>query len=374
MAEELGYSTVSHYHRLTRRLVERYRSGSTGQEGADGELELEALEARPERVFPHVDGVKFLRHELGCGGTYGDAISLCGLLAGYINHPNVAGATVLSLGCQKSQIKDLQHELQLRNPDFDKPLLIFEQQQMPSEKAMLSVAIRETLAGLAVANEARRQPAPLSQLTLGVECGASDGFSGLSANPAIGHCSDLLVALGGSVILSEFPELAGCEQNLADRCVSTDIAQRFLKIMHDYDQQAMLVGGSFATNPSPGNIRDGLITDAMKSAGAAKKGGTSPVVDVLDYPEPIRQRGLNLLCTPVPTWNPPPPWPDRERQFNFFPPAWERPREIPSRPSSKSQPIRTSPNKCRILLTLTRAQSSAEKRHWKKLAKRCWKR
>ena len=147
-------------------------------------------------------------------------------------------------------------------------------------------------------NECRREPAELSHLNVGLECGGSDGFSGLSANPAIGHFSDLLVALGGSVILSEFPELAGCEQDLTERCTSEEVAQRFLKLMKDYEALAASVGGGFDSNPSPGNIRDGLITDAMKSAGAAKKGGSSPVVDVLDYPEWTQTPGLNLLCTP----------------------------------------------------------------------------
>ena len=253
---------------------------------------------RLTRRFPNVDGVKFLRHEQGCGGTYEDAVNLCGLIAGYINHPNVAGATVLSLGCQKSQIETLQQQLAMRNPNFQKPLFIFEQQQMASETELVSTALRHTLAGIIDANELRREPAPLSQLVVGVECGGSDGFSGLSANPAIGHCSDLIVSFGGRVILSEFPELAGVEQDLVDRCVDKDVAERFLKIMHDYNARAEAVGAGFDSNPSPGNIRDGLITDAMKSAGAARKGGTSPVADVLDYPEQVRRDGLTLLCTP----------------------------------------------------------------------------
>lgn len=118
----------------------------------------------------------------------------------------------------------------------------------------------------------RRQPAPLSKLCIGLECGGSDGFSGISANPAIGYTSDLLVALGGSVILSEFPELCGVEQELADRCVDEALARRFLELMRAYQRRAEAVGSGFDMNPSPGNIRDGLITDAMKSAGAAKKG------------------------------------------------------------------------------------------------------
>jgi altronate hydrolase len=148
------------------------------------------------------------------------------------------------------------------------------------------------------ADTLERQPAPLSKITIGLECGGSDGFSGISANPAIGYTSDLLVALGGSVILSEFPELCGVEQNMSDRCITTDTAKRFGDLMRTYNERAKQSGSGFDMNPSPGNIKDGLITDAIKSAGAAKKGGTSPVTDVLDYPEMVTKPGLNLLCTP----------------------------------------------------------------------------
>jgi altronate hydrolase len=297
LVDELGYGRQTAYRQFTRELLRRHENGSSSADLLTATFE-EPTRPPSQRVFPHVDGIKFLRHEQGCGGTYEDAVNLCGLLAGYINHPNVAGATVLSLGCQKSEVETLQQQLQLRNPKFDKPLYIFEQQRMASESALMTDALRHTLSGVIGANELRRETAPLAELVVGVECGGSDGFSGLSANPAIGHCSDLIVALGGSVILSEFPELAGCEQNLVDRCVTDEIAERFLKIMSNYSNRAVAVGSGFDRNPSPGNIRDGLITDAMKSAGAALKGGSSPVTDVLDYPEQIRRKGLNLLCTP----------------------------------------------------------------------------
>src|SRR5690606_28353595 len=244
------------------------------------------------------DGVKFLTHSAGCGGTRQDAIALCGLLAGYITHPNTAGATVLSLGCQNAQLSILEEEIKKRDPNFSKPLVILEQQKIGTEAEMLSRAIKETFAGLIEANKCKREPAPLSKLCIGLECGGSDGFSGISANPAIGYTSDLLTALGGSVILSEFPELCGVEQNISDRCVNVEDAERFSNLMRTYAQRAEEAGSGFDMNPSPGNIRDGLITDAIKSAGAAKKGGTSPVAAVLDYPEKVTQPGLNLLCTP----------------------------------------------------------------------------
>ncbi len=250
------------------------------------------------KLFPNVDGIRFLSHEGGCGGIRQDAQTLCGLLAGYITHPNVAGATVLSLGCQNAQVSMLQDEINKRSSNFQKPLYILEQQKIGTEEALVSTALRQTFAGLMLANQQTRQPAPLSKLCIGLECGGSDGFSGISANPAVGHVSDLLVALGGSVILAEFPELCGVEQELVDRSVNTATAERFSSLMKAYGDSAVAVGSGFDMNPSPGNIRDGLITDAMKSAGAARKGGSSPVVAVLDYPEPVTQPGLNLLCTP----------------------------------------------------------------------------
>jgi altronate hydrolase len=131
-----------------------------------------------------------------------------------------------------------------------------------------------------------------------LKCGGSDGFSGISANPALGQVSDMLAALGGKSILSEFPELCGVEQSLVDRCASQEAADKFVALMHDYAARAKAVRSGFEMNPSPGNIQDGLITDAIKSAGAARKSGTSPVTDVLDYPEYAVTAGLNLLCTP----------------------------------------------------------------------------
>jgi altronate hydrolase len=210
----------------------------------------------------------------------------------------VVGATVLSLGCQHSQADILREEIQKRDVHFNKPLIVLEQQRSASERAMLSQAVRDTFAGMVEANQAGREPASLENLTVGLKCGGSDGFSGISANPAIGHVSDILAALGGKTILAEFPELCGVEQSLIDRATTPEVANRFIQLMRDYAARAKAVRASFEMNPSPGNIKDGLITDAMKSAGAARKGGESPVTGVLDYPEYATQPGLNLLCTP----------------------------------------------------------------------------
>lgn len=295
--EELGFAAPQVYRRHVAELARLYREGRTTEIEKYSFAEAPSSGAR-SKLFQNVDGIKFLTHEGGCGGTREDSNNLCALLSGYIHHPNVAGATVLSLGCQHAQVAILRDQLARRDPDFQKPLLIFEQQKSSSESAMLSQAIRETFLRLVNANNAARQPASIAEIRVGLKCGGSDGFSGLSANPAIGQTADILAALGGTGILAEFPELCGVEQELINRCVRKGVSDRFIQLMRDYAARAKAVRSGFEMNPSPGNIKDGLITDAMKSAGAAKKGGTSPVTAVLDYPEYSTEPGLNLLCTP----------------------------------------------------------------------------
>ena len=294
LQHELGYAVTDKYIQYTHQLLQAYQRG----ENIDS-VEVQLNEGgNTNRIFKNVDGIKFLNHQGGCGGTRQDAATLSALLAAYANHPNVGGVTVLSLGCQNLQTQDLLADIKKQNPQFDKPLFIFEQQQSVSEEQLVANAIKKTFEGLIEINKLQRTPAPLSDLCVGVKCGGSDGFSGVSANPAVGYTSDLLVALGAKVLLAEFPELCGAEQNLVDRCTTEVAAKKFISLMRVYDAQAHSVGSGFHMNPSPGNIKDGLITDAIKSAGAAKKGGTSPVVDVLDYTESATQAGLNLVCTP----------------------------------------------------------------------------
>jgi len=295
--EELGFAPPQIYRQQVAELVSAYREETSTEIESPGAAKSLPISQR-KRIFENVDGIKFLIHEGGCGGTREDSNNLCALIAGYIHHPNVAGATILSLGCQHSQVAILREELKRRNRNFSKPLFVFEQQQSGLEFTMLTDAVRKTFFGLAEANKCMRTPVQLSHLCLGLKCGGSDGFSGISANPAIGHTSDLLVALGGRTILSEFPELCGVEQELINRSTQKEVAGRFIQLMRDYGDRAKAVRSGFDMNPSPGNIRDGLITDAMKSAGAAKKGGTSPVTAVLDYPEYSTAPGLNLQCTP----------------------------------------------------------------------------
>jgi altronate hydrolase len=296
--EKLGYKKAKSYENEVESLISLYKTGKSTEEILNADLQSTPEGVKKTRLFPNIDGIKFLTHDMGCGGTKQDSDTLCGLIAGYITHPNVAGATILSLGCQHSQISTLQNEISKRDSSFSKPLAILEQQDLGTETNLMQEALKRTFAGLVDANKTVRRPAPLSKLCIGLECGGSDGFSGISANPALGYLSDILVSLGGSVVLSEFPELCGVEQELSDRCVDEDTANRFMHLMRTYNARAEADGSGFYANPSPGNIRDGLITDAMKSAGAAKKGGSSPVTAVLDYPEKVTKMGLNLLCTP----------------------------------------------------------------------------
>lgn len=293
---ELGYAVTDKYKSYAHHLVEAYKNGETLEEADTAAIG--AANPAASRVFKNVDGIKFLNHQGGCGGTRQDAAVLSKLLAAYADHPNVAGVTVLSLGCQNLQVQDFVDDLKLRSPNFDKPLFIFEQQQSQSEEQLVKEAIRKTFLGLVEINKVERQPAPLSKLVIGVKCGGSDGFSGISANPAVGYTSDLVVALGGTILLAEFPELCGAEQQLIDRTKDEAAARKFILLMRAYNNAAVNAGSGFHMNPSPGNIKDGLITDAIKSTGAAKKGGTSPVEDVLDYTEPAIKPGLNLVCTP----------------------------------------------------------------------------
>ena len=298
LLESLGYHTTTDFVVDTETLVRNYKNGATAQDLLSSEIIRTPEEIKQNRTFPNIDGIKFLTHEGGCGGFRLDSETLCNLFAGYITNPNVAGATILSLGCQNAEVKTLEEGIMKRDPNFSKPLIILEQQKSKSERLFIEEAVKKTFLGLIEANKTSRQPAPLSELVLGLECGGSDGFSGISANPALGHASDLLVALGGTTVLSEFPELNGVEQELINRCETEVEAKKFAHLMDTYSARAVALGSAFANNPSPGNIKDGLITDAMKSAGAAKKGGTSMVTSVLDYTEKVNRKGLNLLCTP----------------------------------------------------------------------------
>ena len=284
---------------VTQQVIRLRQQFESGEKLSLGVSSSEAIIAKSP-LFPNVDGIKFLTHESGCGENKDDSMNLCALLAGYCVNPNVGGITVLSLGCQHSQIEVFKEKLKVKDANFSKPIHFFEQQQDEGSgvEQLLNEVVLKTFEGLIEINKIERKPAPLSALRLGVKCGGSDGFSGISANPAIGHTADLLVGLGGTVMIAEFPELCGVEQELQNRSVNAEVADNFGKMMREYAKRAAAVGAGFDMNPSPGNIKDGLITDAIKSAGAAKKAGSSPIVDALGYGQYATKNGLNLVCTP----------------------------------------------------------------------------
>jgi altronate hydrolase len=298
LSEKLGYETKKDFSVDTDALINMYKSGCSTEDLLNTPIITTKEDLSKNKLFSNVSGIKFLKHEGGCGGTPQDSKILCNLLAGYITNSNVAGATILSLGCQHAQIQMLQKAIEIKIPNCTKPIHYLEQQKIKSEKNLIEKAVKHTFLGLIEANKCKRKPASISKLILGLECGGSDGFSGISANPSLGYASDLLVALGSTTVLAEFPELNGVEQNIINRCITKKDAKKFLKLMKDYEASTLAIGSNFEKYSSPGNIKDGLITDAMKSAGAAKKGGTSPVTEVLDYAEKINKSGLNLLCTP----------------------------------------------------------------------------
>lgn len=279
-------------------LISAIKSGASPREVVSIEPVRSRISGSENRLFENIDGIKFITHQTGCGGTRRDSDMFVELVVSYLMNPNCAGATLLSLGCQNAQLNQVKKRLADRAPNYDRPVIWCEEQNFQGEDSFLKYAISHTLSGLMIANRNRRTRTSLADLSLGLECGGSDGFSGITANPLLGTVSDQIVAHGGNSILSEFPELSGVEQNLVNRCQTKEQGDRFMHLMKSYESHALAAGTDFDANPSPGNIREGLLTGAMKSAGAARKAGSAPVNSVLDYAEIPTQNGLHLLCTP----------------------------------------------------------------------------
>ncbi|HEX9601414.1 MAG TPA: UxaA family hydrolase, partial [Mariniflexile sp.] len=191
LLDKLGFGKKQHLNLNIDTLIEDYKSGASVETLLAKNILIEAEEDYKNQLFPNVDGIRFLTHDGGCGGSTSDAVTLCHLLAGYINNSNVAGATVLSLGCQHAQSSILQEALIKIAPNNEKPVYFLEQQHMNSEKELLAEAVKKTFVGLIEANKIERKPATLDKLVIGLECGGSDGFSGISANPTLGYVSDL---------------------------------------------------------------------------------------------------------------------------------------------------------------------------------------
>ena len=253
-------------------------------------------EGRPSG-YPNVDGVVAFTHSTGCGMAHdGDGITLLQrTLAGYARHPNFAGVLLLGLGCEVNQLDRLLREQGLEAGARLRTLGI---QQVGGTREAIAAGIAEVESLLVLANADTRQPAPISKLTLGLQCGGSDGWSGLSANPALGAAADRLVAAGASVVLSETPEIYGAESLLLARAQSPAVAEALRAKLAWWEAYAEKHGTDLNNNPSPGNIAGGLTTILEKSLGAVAKGGRAPLRAVLDYAETVREAGFQFMDTP----------------------------------------------------------------------------
>ncbi len=250
--------------------------------------------ADPLAEFPNVDGVVALTHKTGCGMTDSEPLRLLRrTLAGYARHVNFSHVVVLGLGCEVNQIGGLLEEQRLagriRSMDI---------QAMGGTRKTVEAGIAFVREVLAEANAVQREPAPLSELTVALQCGGSDGYSGVSANPALGAASDLLVRHGGAVILSETPETYGAEHLLTRRAVSPEVGAKLVGLMRWWEEYTAREGAEMNANPSPGNKAGGLTTILEKSLGAMAKAGSTNLVDVVRYAEPVTARGFVFMDTP----------------------------------------------------------------------------
>ena len=247
--------------------------------------------------YPNVDGVVALTHKTGCGmASEGEGMEvLRRTMAGYARHPNFFATQVVGLGCEANQINNLLSTQQLKRHERLHAYTI-------QEKGGTSKAVREGIARIQAilpeANSLKREPLPASHLTLGLQCGGSDGYSGISANPALGAAVDLLVRHGGTAILSETPEIYGAEHLLTRRAVSREVGEKLVARIRWWEDYTARNRMEMNNNPSPGNKAGGLTTILEKSLGAVAKGGTTNLVDVYEYAEPVTARGFVYMDTP----------------------------------------------------------------------------
>jgi len=248
-----------------------------------------------EALPPGVDGVVAFPHGEGCGHAFGpDVDQLRRTLAGVLVHPNVSAAIILGLGCEVNQID---HYLGPNGPRSSR-LAGMTLQSSGGTRATVDAARRQIHTFLEQAAAEQRTPAPASKIVLGLNCGGSDSFSGITANPALGYCSDLLAALGGTPVLAETPEIFGAEHLLVKRARNREVAEKLLDCVRRYKEYLNRFDGSFDDNPSPGNKEGGLTNILEKSLGAVAKGGTSPLIDVYDFAEPVTAHGFTFMNTP----------------------------------------------------------------------------
>ncbi len=247
--------------------------------------------------FPNVDNVTAFVHGTGCGmGGDGEGFdALQRVMWGYARHPNVAGVLMVGLGCEVNQIDWLIEANGLEKGPMFHAMNI---QDVAGLRRTVEIGIEKVRSMLPLANQAKREPCPVSELMVGLQCGGSDAWSGITANPALGYACDLLVAQGGTGVLSETPEIYGAEHLLTRRAVDEKTGAKLVKLIEWWEDYTARNKGSMDNNPSPGNKKGGLTTILEKSLGAAAKGGTSPLVGVYKYADPIRTHGFVFMDSP----------------------------------------------------------------------------
>jgi altronate hydrolase len=248
-------------------------------------------------AYPNIDGIVPIHHKTGCGmGSTGEPVEvLRRVLAGYATHPNMYSTLMVGLGCEANQINDLLASQGLKRTDQLQTMTI---QETGGTRKTVQEGIARIKELLPEANKIKREPVPARHITLGLQCGGSDGYSGISANPALGAAVDLLVRHGGTAILSETPEIYGAEHLLTRRAVNRAVGDKLVERIHWWEQYTERLGGEMNNNPSPGNKAGGLTTILEKSLGAVAKGGTSALVDVYKYAQPIDKHGFVYMDTP----------------------------------------------------------------------------
>ncbi|HST21673.1 MAG TPA: altronate dehydratase family protein [Blastocatellia bacterium] len=249
--------------------------------------------------FPNVDGVVAIPHNKGCGCQDGSNIEvMLRTLSNYADHPNVGGVVLMDLGCEKTNLAYVEKYLLRREKSFNKPVAKIGIQESGGTQAAIERGLKEVENMLPEVNLATREEFPISELVLGVKCGGSDGFSGISANPSLGRAADLLVRSGGTVLITEVPEFCGAEHILANRAKDAGTGRAVYRMVDWYKEYASKFGAVLNQNPSPGNVEGGLLNITIKSLGAISKAGTTRIEGVIEYAETAGNRGINLMQGP----------------------------------------------------------------------------
>jgi altronate hydrolase len=257
-----------------------------------------------KRDFPNIDGVIGITHQSGCAMQYAGMghQMLARVLGGVAKHPNVGAYLLIGLGCETATmgyLLDHQRLVQINGTNGDRRMPpVFSMQDQGGTTKTVEAAVKKILELLPIANDVRREPIPASELILATECGGSDGNSGITANPALGVAADMVVACGGTAILSETTEIYGAEHLLTRRAVSPAVAQKLLDRIEWWKWYTGIFGADMDNNPSSGNKEGGLTTIAEKSLGAVAKGGSTALVDVYQYAEEVAAKGFVIMDTP----------------------------------------------------------------------------